>query len=103
MGCDTVAPAQSREYPALLTGLVTKTQGTGSLYRASLTPVEIVSQAQQYIVCGLQTSDALLAYGPLVANHYGASFSLLAWSGAGILRKGWPQLACRHHTPACDL
>ncbi|CAK0784600.1 hypothetical protein CVIRNUC_007804 [Coccomyxa viridis] len=35
-----------------------------------------------------QTSDALLAYGPLVANHYGASFSLLAWSGAGILRKG---------------
>ena len=102
--CDAVAPAQCRG-------------GCSPPHRAShqdtcywapvegalLTPVHVASQAQQCIVCGLQTSDALLAYGPLVANHYGASFSLLAWSGAGILRKGGPQLACRYHTPACDL
>ncbi len=32
----------------------------------------------------------MLAVGPLVANHFGARFALLAWSGAGILRRGRP-------------
>ena len=35
-----------------------------------------------------QAEDAVLAVGPLVANHFGARFALLAWSGAGILRRG---------------
>lgn len=64
---------------------------------------QLVLTSRKCIVCGLQTSDALLAYGPLVANHYGASFSLLAWSGAGILRKGGPQLSFSYHIYAFDV
>lgn len=39
---------------------------------------------------GLQAEDAVVAVGPLVANHFGAKFALLAWSGAGILKRGRP-------------
>ena len=75
----------------------------GTLVEHPLMAVQVVTPAQRCIVCGLQTSDALLAYGPLVANHYGASFSLLAWSGAGILRKGGPQNLLSYQMPACDM
>ena len=86
--------------PGLLPVLVTMTYGSRQLCQASLTPIQIVSQGQQCTVCGLQTSDALLAYGPLVAHHFGASYSLLAWSGAGILRRGCPRTYVYHQMPA---
>ena len=46
----------------------------------------------------LQAEDAVLAVGPLVANHFGARFALLAWSGAGILKRGTPLCTIVYHT-----
>ena len=44
------------------------------------------------LVLAIQAEDALLAVGPLVASHFGARFDLLAWTGAGILETGEPQI-----------
>ena len=35
-----------------------------------------------------QAQDSLLAVGPLTATHFGARFTQLAWTGAGILTPG---------------
>ena len=43
-----------------------------------------------------QSEDSLLAFGPLVANHFGARFAHIAWAGAGVLpsstNKGTPTI-----------
>ncbi len=50
----------------------------------------------------------MVAMGPLVANHFGAKFGLIAWTGAGILREGRPlallsAVAGRHRAPKGEL
>jgi hypothetical protein len=35
-----------------------------------------------------QVEDSVLAFGPLVANNFGARFAQIAWSGAGITTPG---------------
>lgn len=35
----------------------------------------------------LQAEDSVLAFGPLVANHFGARFAQIAWSGAGMVKR----------------
>ncbi len=67
--------------------------------------MDIVSSCVIYLVHSmvelyaiLQAEDAVLAVGPLVANHFGARFALLAWSGAGILKRGAPLYTIDHHT-----
>ncbi|CAL8464289.1 g3824 [Coccomyxa elongata] len=43
-----------------------------------------------------RSEDSVLAFGPLVANHFGARFAHIAWAGAGILQgnngKGTPTI-----------